>query len=217
MNKYEAFIFDMDGTLIDNMMAHHRTWQVYLKELGLAFSLEEVHQSIHGVNIEIMERLFPGQYSLTERHQLSEEKERRYREEAGEFIELVPGANEFLSLLKEKGCPMGVGTAAPENNMQFAIEKFQLDSFFDTYVHSGMVSKGKPNPEVFQLVAERLLVDVKNCIIFEDSPTGAEAASASGADVVVITTTHSEEEFAHIENIIHFISDYTGIEELNLI
>ena len=77
--KIKGFIFDMDGTMIDNMMVHHRAWQQKLREYGIDWSLEEVHAKVHGVNVELLERLFGDRFTLAERIQISKEKEAAYR------------------------------------------------------------------------------------------------------------------------------------------
>ena len=76
----KALIFDMDGTMVDNMMTHHRGWQKTLAAYGLQLTLEEVVATCHGKNVEIIERIFPGKYSLAERERISFEKESGYRE-----------------------------------------------------------------------------------------------------------------------------------------
>ena len=75
-----AIIFDMDGTMVDNMMTHHRGWQKTLAAYGLQLTMDDVMATCHGKNVEIIERLFPGQYSLAERERISFEKESGYRE-----------------------------------------------------------------------------------------------------------------------------------------
>jgi beta-phosphoglucomutase len=76
----KALIFDMDGTIIDNMMVHHRAWQKQLAIEGFTFSIEEVIEKCHGKNVEIIERLFGDKYSPEERLQFSNQKEAIYRE-----------------------------------------------------------------------------------------------------------------------------------------
>jgi beta-phosphoglucomutase-like phosphatase (HAD superfamily) len=77
-----------------------------------------------------------------------------------------------------------------------------------------MVTKGKPDPQVFQIVAEGMGVPIVECLIFEDSPTGVETALRAGCQVVVVTTTHSQEEFARFPNVLRFIDDYRHLDDL---
>ncbi|MBP8239870.1 MAG: HAD hydrolase-like protein, partial [Saprospiraceae bacterium] len=108
-----AFIFDMDGTMVDNMMVHHRAWQRKLAALGLELTLEEVRQSIHGINEEILERLFGDRFSPEERRRIAWEKEAEYRDIFLSELKLVPGLEAFLKSAQQAGIRMGIGTAAP--------------------------------------------------------------------------------------------------------
>ena len=197
----KALLFDLDGTLVDNMMVHHRAWQRKLKELGLNYSLDRVKEEIHGVNLEILERLFGDSFTLEERKQIAWDKEAAYRDIfAADFqANIVPGAVQFIRQAYEAGIPMAVGTAGPQENAEFVVANLGVGEMMDHLVHSGMVSKGKPDPEVFQQGADALGVDLKDCIIFEDSVTGAKAANNAGCPVVVLTTTHQEPEFSSLE------------------
>lgn len=207
----DGLIFDMDGTLVDNMMTHHRAWQLKLAELGLELTLEEVRQRIHGVNEEILERLFGDRFTTTERQQHAQEKEAAYRRVARGNIQLLPGLDAFLNHALQQDVPMAVGTAAPPENADFVVEELGLDKYFKAVRHSGHVSRGKPDPEVFQLAAAGIGLPVERCLIFEDSPTGAEAAHRAGSPAVVITTTHRAEEFAHLPNVLACLPDYTNL------
>ncbi|MDP5043956.1 MAG: HAD family hydrolase, partial [Leeuwenhoekiella sp.] len=108
--------------------------------------------------------------------------------------------------------PMGIGTAAPKENAEFAIEALSLQPYFKTVVHSDMVQRGKPDPQVFEMVAEHLNIKLSESLIFEDSPTGAKAAANGNSKSIILTTTHSESEFSTIPAIQHFMPDYTQIK-----
>ncbi|NJC27322.1 HAD family hydrolase [Neolewinella antarctica] len=208
---FQALLFDIDGTLVNNMMVHHRAWQRKLKELGLDYSLERVKEEIHGVNLEILERLFGDRFTHEERVQIAWDKEAAYREIFAEELaeNIVPGTLEFIERASELGIPMAVGTAGPEENAFFIVDALHLRPRLGHVVHSGMVSKGKPDPEVFQQAADGINVKLQDCIIFEDSVTGAKAANNAGCPVVVLTTSHVEAEFESVE-VVNFRPDFTG-------
>jgi beta-phosphoglucomutase family hydrolase len=215
-----GFIFDMDGTMVDNMMIHHKAWQIKLKELGLELSLEEVRQTIHGKNEEILARLFGEKYTPEQRKQFADEKEAAYREVSKQDLHAIKGLENFLKEAHFAKIPMGIGTAAPPENVAFGLEKLQLGNYFSSVVDASQVSKGKPDPEVFLRVAHRIHVTIEQCLVFEDSPVGVATALNAGCNVVVITSTHTPEEFAHFPNVKKFISDYSEIslqEALNFI
>ena len=210
-----AFIFDMDGTMVDNMMVHHRAWQIKLAELGLEMELEAVRQTIHGKNEEILAKLFGERFTPEEFKRISWEKENAYRRQFISELKLIEGLPGFLQKVQAKGIPMGVGTAAPAENVNFVLDNiYGLRKYFQTVVHAGMVTKGKPDPQVFQMVAEGMGVPIEECLIFEDSPTGVETAHRAGCQVVVVTTTHHQEEFAHFPNVLQFIDDYQDLDHL---
>jgi beta-phosphoglucomutase len=210
--SHKALLFDLDGTLVDNMMVHHRAWQQKLKELGLDYSLERVKEEIHGVNLEILENLFGDRFTLEERKQIAWDKEAAYRDIfAADFeANIVPGALDFIRQAYNAGVPMAIGTAGPKENAEFVVANLGIGDLMGHLVHSGMVSKGKPDPEVFQQGADALNVDLKDCIIFEDSVTGAKAANNAGCPVVVLTTTHDKPEFSELE-VAGFLPSFVGL------
>lgn len=210
-----AFIFDMDGTMVDNMMVHHRAWQIKLAELGLEMELEAVRQTIHGKNEEILAKLFGDRFTAEDFKRIAWEKENAYRRQFISALKLIDGLPDFLQKVQAKGIPMGVGTAAPAENVNFVLDNiYGLRNYFQTVVHAGMVTKGKPDPQVFQMVAEGMGVPIEECLIFEDSPTGVETARRAGCQVVVVTTTHSQEEFERFPNVLRFIDNYLQLDDL---
>ncbi|MEZ4982855.1 MAG: HAD hydrolase-like protein [Saprospiraceae bacterium] len=145
---YKGLIFDMDGTMVDNMMVHHRAWQKKLAELGLDMTIEEVKEKIHGINEEILERLFGDRFTKEDRKRIAWEKEAAYREIFKPELKLIPGLDVFLNKMKTENMPMAIGTAAPPENANFVIEELQLQDYFNGVFHAGSVSKGKPDRDI---------------------------------------------------------------------
>lgn len=210
--KIKGFIFDMDGTMIDNMMIHHRAWQKKLFELGVDWSIEKVKAEVHGVNIEILERLFGDRFTLAERIQISKEKEEAYRAIYQSEIKLIPGLQSFLTAAKTANIPMAIATAAPPENAYFVLENLPISQYFKALFHSDDVTKGKPDPQVFELAAAALSLPLQDCLIFEDSLTGAEAAHRAGCPAIVVTSTHQASEFTHYKHILQFIDDFSTLK-----
>ena len=194
------------------MTVHHRAWQTKLRELGLEYSLERVKDEIHGVNLEVLERLFGDKYTHEDRLRIAYEKELAYRDIfAPDLVKhTVGGALDFIRAAYAQDVPMAVGTAGPEENAFFVIDGLGIRELMGHVVHSGMVKRGKPDPEVFQQAAEGIGVPLTDCLIFEDSVTGAQAANNAGCPVVVLTTTHRQEEFAGLE-VAAFREDFRGL------
>ncbi|TAE46547.1 MAG: HAD family phosphatase [Bacteroidetes bacterium] len=207
----------MDGTMVDNMNVHNRAWQLQLASIGIDMSIEEVKATCHGKNEEIFERLFGDRFTPEQRRQYSREKEERYREVFLHELKLIEGLSAFLEVAHAAGIPMGIGTAAPPENVNFVLDNLPIRSYFKKVVDAGQVQRGKPDPAVFQMVAEGIGVPIHQCLVFEDSPTGAETALRAGCPAIILTTTHDQEEFAHFTHIKAFVSDFTGLNPLELL
>jgi len=208
-SSYSALLFDMDGTLIDNMGIHHETWRDLLRTLGHDWSIEEVRERVWGKNEEIFERLFPGQYSLEEARQLATQKEKMYIERYRPHISLLPGLEQFLTEAKRAGLPLGIVTAAPRMNVDFAYDALNLGRFFDLVVHADEIARGKPDPEGYLVAARRLSVDAPRCLVFEDAPVGVRAAEAARMDSYVVLTTHGQHEFYGFSKVKGFVADFS--------
>lgn len=207
----------MDGTMVDNMMVHHRAWQRKLAENDLDLTLEEVKESIHGINEEIIERLFGDRFTPDDRRRIAGEKEAAYRDIFLPELKLLDGLEAFLRAAHAIGIPMGIGTAAPRENVDFVLDNLGLRPLFQSVFDAKMVTKGKPDPEVFLKVAEQLALKPENCLVFEDSPTGAEASRRAGMAAVIVATTHKPEEFARFDNVVRIISDYSALRPAELL
>ncbi|HLH19468.1 MAG TPA: beta-phosphoglucomutase family hydrolase [Bryobacteraceae bacterium] len=187
-----ALIFDMDGVIVDSNPTHRRAWELFNRRYGLE-TTEAMHQRMYGKhNADIVRDYFGPDLDDAEVAARGAAKEALYRELAGAGIEqmLVPGVRAFLE--EHRARPMGVGSNAEPANVEFVLERSGLRPFFRTVVDGHQVRRPKPDPEVFLLVAERLGAAPANCIVFEDSPTGVQAALAAGMKVVGIRTTFGD-------------------------
>lgn len=190
-----------------------------LRHYGLDMTLEEVIATCHGKNVEIIERLFPGRFTLAERERISFEKESWYRSIFLPELKLVAGLPELLEAAYAAGIPMGIGTAAPKGNLDFVLDNLNIRHYFKTVLHADDVDKGKPAPDVFFKAAANLGVAPEDCLVFEDSPTGARTALNAGMKAIILTTTHHADEFADIPSVVRCVPDFTPIileEVLNL-
>ncbi|MEO9004124.1 MAG: HAD family phosphatase [Ginsengibacter sp.] len=217
--EIRAFIFDMNGTMIDDMQYHARAWYDILNnDLNAGLTWDEVKVQMYGKNGEVLDRIFGEGHFPSERvEELSMEKERRYQQSYLPHIALLKGFNEFLEKSKHAGVPMAIGTAAIPFNIDFILDHLHLHHFFKAIVSADDVTASKPDPETFVRCAELLHVDPENCLVFEDAPKGVEAARNAGMRAVVITTMHLKEEFEKYDNVISFIDDYQNVSPLNFL
>ncbi|CCH01907.1 HAD-superfamily hydrolase, subfamily IA, variant 3 [Fibrella aestuarina BUZ 2] len=205
----KAVIFDMDGVIADTNSHHEIAWRKYYELHGRTLSNDEFVEYISGKhNRQIVSHLFPGQdLPLDDVDRLGYEKEALFRELYAPDIKPVPGIPDFLAMLKAHGIKTAVATSAPVENLDFVIDTLQLRPFFDELLHEKLVTRPKPNPEIYLKAMAMLGVSAEDSIVFEDSMTGIRAGRASGAKVVGVATTHSPAELAELTNDV--ITDFT--------
>jgi beta-phosphoglucomutase family hydrolase len=215
----KAFIFDLNGTMIDDMSYHTKGWQNLLNnDLGGNFTWDEIKPQMYGKNQEVLVRMLgPNRFTVDEMDRLSLEKEKRYQKEFLPHLQLLPGLNDFLERAYQQNIPMAIGSAAIPFNIDFVLDNLNVRHYFKAIISADDVLLSKPHPETFLKAAQLLGVDPINCIVFEDVPKGAEAAANAGMEAVVITTTHQPEEFEHLQNVIHFAPDFSDEFIRNLI
>lgn len=212
MNNKKAYLFDLNGTMIDDMQYHIKAWHRILNELGANISLERMRDECYGKNNELLERMFPGRFTEDEKNRMSLEKEKQYQQEFKPHLALLPGLHEFLEKAHQEGIKMAIGSAAIMFNINFVLDNLNIRHYFDAIVSADDVAESKPNPETYLKCAAALNIDPKDCLVFEDAPKGVEAALNAGMESVVITLMHEKEDFMRYSNIICFIKDY---RELN--
>lgn len=206
-----AFIFDLNGTMIDDMDYHARAWQHLLNhDLGGHFTGAEVKRQMYGKGEELLVRLFgPTRFTAAELTRLTLEKEKHYQREYRPHLRLLPGLPEFLAAAHQRQIPMAIASAATPFNIDFVLDALNIRPYFSAIVSADDVTLSKPNPETFSKAAQRLGVLPTDCLVFEDVPKGAEAARNAGMKAVVLTTTHAPAEFAYLPNVLHFAANFT--------
>lgn len=208
-----AFIFDLNGTMINDMQYHADAWSGILNDdLKAGLTRDEVKLQMYGKNDELLVRVFGANHFSPERmNELSLEKERRYQAAYLPKLELIKGLQQFLEKAWQEKIPMGIGSAAITFNIDFVLDNLHIRHFFQAIVSADDVATSKPDPETFVQCAQLLNVPPKKCIVFEDAPKGVEAAQNAGMKTVVLTTMHDQEEFEKYNNIIAFIQDYENV------
>ncbi|MXV50783.1 HAD-IA family hydrolase [Pedobacter sp. HMF7647] len=207
----KAFLFDLNGTIIDDMGFHTIAWHKILTEdLGANLTQDEVKLQMYGKNSELLERVFgAGHFSDEEMERYSFEKERRYQEAYRPYLKLIDGLDLFLEKAHLKNVKMAIGSAAIPFNIDFVLDNLKIRRYFPVVVSADDVVLSKPDPETFVKAADLLGINPLDCIVFEDNPKGVEAALRGGMKAVVITTMHEPWEFKHLPNILAFVDNYT--------
>jgi len=212
-----AFIFDMDGTLIDNMRFHTAAWRVMIEENGLPFDEHKFLVATAGqTNREIIPTVF-GEISDERLAELARRKEDLYRDVYLPHRRPLDGLIEFLESARSLDIKLGVATAASNRNMEFILDGIDLRKYFDAVTTSDDVKRGKPDPEIFLLSAERLDSVPERSMVFEDAFGGFEAAKRAGMTAIGLTTVNSAEDILATGNAAEAHSDFTTLKAAELV
>ena len=191
-----GFLFDMDGVVCANMPAHERAWTRFFAGRGISLELKEFRERTMGMPTrEVLRYYFKREVPRDEALTLAAEKEALYRELYLPERRPAEGLRSFLKAARDSGAALGLGTGSRDDNVAFILDGLELRGEFDAVVDGGMVEKGKPDPETFLKLAAALGVPPRDCVVFEDSLLGEEAARRAGMPVVAITTSHRADEF----------------------
>ena len=206
-----AFLFDLNGTVIDDMEFHAEAWhEILTNDLGADMTWEEVKKEMYGKNSEVLARIFgKNHFSEEEATKVSLQKEQYYQQAYKPHLKLINGLHDFLRQAAAHNVKMAIASAAITDNINFVVDNLDVRQYFDALVSADDVTTSKPDPETFLKAAEKLQADPADCIVFEDAPKGVEAAQNAGMRCVVITTAHPKEDFQQYDNVIAYIADYT--------
>lgn len=181
MNK-KGFIFDLDGVIVDTAKYHFLAWQELAKSLDIEFT-EEENEQLKGVSrVRSLEKILAwGNKTISQElfNNLMGKKNEEYLSYIAEMDdnEILPDVPRVLSTLKQQQQPIALGSAS--KNARTILERVNLLSSFDAIVDGNDVSKAKPDPEVFLIAAKQINIRPEDCIVFEDSVAGVEAANTA--------------------------------------
>jgi len=207
MNK-KAFIFDLDGVIVDTAKYHFLAWKKIAKALDINFTPEH-NELLKGVSrvrsLDIILELGNIQAFQEDKDQWLIQKNEDYLSYLVDMneSEILPGVFKILQLLKEKNQGIALGSAS--KNARPILEKTGILSYFDVIVDGNDVTNAKPDPEVFLKAAQLLNIDQKNAIVFEDSVAGIQAANIAG----MISVGIGEETILHEAD--YIFKDFTEI------
>jgi beta-phosphoglucomutase len=211
LNKKQAFIFDMDGVLTDNMQFHADSWVELFRDFGLkGLDAERYLVETAGMKgLDVLRYFLDPEISEREAERLTELKDFLYRVMSRDRIKAMPGLGQFLVDASQRGVKLGIGTGAGPKNIDYVLGILEMSDKFQAIVDPFQVRHGKPQPDIFLRVATLLEVPPSACIVFEDAIPGVEAARKAGMQCVALTTTNSAEAFSHFDNVLQVIDDFT--------
>jgi beta-phosphoglucomutase len=181
MNK-KGFIFDLDGVIVDTAKYHFLAWKKLAKSIGIHFT-EVQNEQLKGVSrVKSLEKILNwGNKTISDEafNELMAKKNEDYLSYISKMDEneILPDVPKVLNYLIRENQPISLGSAS--KNAREILKKVKLYNQFDAIVDGNDVSKAKPDPEVFLIAAEQLKMQPENCIVFEDSVAGVQAANAA--------------------------------------
>jgi beta-phosphoglucomutase family hydrolase len=203
-------IFDWDGVIADSSAQHIEAWKAVAEEEHFIFREELFRQSFGMKSEQIIPDLFQWTHDNVEVRRLDKRKEKIYRElvvanGTGTFL----GVKEFLIMLKQHGISCIIGSSAPRANVTTALDFLGFSDFFCGIVCGEDVTLGKPDPQIFLTAAQKIGLQPRECIVFEDALVGIAAARAGGMKVVAVTATYKRSELSAADRIVDRLDELT--------
>lgn len=201
-------IFDLDGVLVDTAKYHYLAWKELAQELGFDFT-EKDNEQLKGISrmrsLEILLQI--GKITVTQEQklELADRKNRRYVQMLQKLTkaDLLEGAEACILHLRQAGVKIALGSAS--KNAPFILEKIGIRHLFDAVVDGNMVSRAKPDPEVFSTAVRLLALEPEECCVFEDAQAGIKAAKAAGCLAIAVDKA---ETLAGADITIHTLSQF---------
>lgn len=211
-----AFLFDMDGTMVDSMPWHERSWAALGREAGVPPpDADFFHRTSGMTGLEVM-RLYVGARPDDELAALVARKEALYRALFAPRFAEVKGFMSFARRARAAGVPLACATAGGPDNIEFVHGLLDCGDLFAAVVGAHDVQRGKPHPDLFLLAAQRLGVAPGQCLVFEDAPHGIEAARRAGMRAVAIATTLDADTLGAPSHVVARAADFTTLDPLAL-
>ena len=204
-----AVIFDMDGVLVDTYRAHFQSWRDIAAEEGLALTENEFAATFGRTSREIIEMLWSeGRYSDAEILAIDARKEAAFRDLIRADFPIMPGAIDLVDSLTLAGWALAVGSSGPPENIELVLDRLGRRDAFAAVVTGMDVTRGKPDPQVFLIAAERLGVSPDRCAVVEDAPAGVAAAHAAGMKSIGFASTgRSREELGEADLVVDALAE----------
>lgn len=213
MRQPIAFIFDIDGTMVDSMETHAKAWLELFKQIGLEYEEQALRRLIVGrTTDDILRQALGGNISAIELNRLAQLKETIFRRLYSSHLTPVPGLLNFLEKSRQLGIPMAVASSAGRENIDFILSGLGITSFFNAILGDETGCRSKPYPDIYLAAARRLGVRAQDCLVFEDSAVGIQAALRANMTVVAIATSLEPQEIRQRFPVAMVVRDFNEID-----
>ena len=192
-SRWRAVIFDMDGVLVDNSPYYAAAWVQFLTEnADLARSDFPAQQTFGRRNADLLPEVFGRPLSLPEIDRLGNRLEELYLERFLPHLVPMPGLIPLLDGLQRAGIATAVASSAPRRNVSLIVERLGLNGRFAFTLSESDVLRGKPDPQIYRLAAQRLGCSAGECLVFEDALVGISAARGAGMTCVALASSYPD-------------------------
>ena len=204
-------IFDVDGVLVDSYDAHYESWLLLGRERGFTMSPEQFVTTFGRTSREVIRDCWPQLATSDEAvREMDERKEALYRDILRQNFPAMDGARELIDALAAAGFTLAVGSSGPPPNVTLTLEQLGRLDKFQAVVTGQDVKFGKPNPQVFEIGAERLGLPPSHCLVIEDAPAGVEAAHAGGFVCLgLMSKGRNEDQLREADHVVSSLREVT--------
>jgi len=207
LERFKAVVFDMDGLMIDTERLYFEVERVIARDFGKEVKDETLWKMMGRKPIEAI-TVFAEDLGLDiSPEELLGIRDNLFVKKLVNEVEAMPGLSDILNSLKGK-LKMGIATGSPSKFLKIVLDKLNIGGYFDIFVTSDEVQKGKPDPEVYNIAAMRLQVLPSECIVLEDSSNGALAAVKAGCYTIAVPSVYTDkQDFSFVNYIARDLRD----------
>jgi beta-phosphoglucomutase len=216
-NDQCGIIFDMDGVIVDTAAYHFEAFARLGEEAGFNITEEQFRITFGWHNADIFPYLYGRPVPDEELARMAGRKESIFQQAIRGKVTALPGVSELVPALKAAGFHLAIGSSTPRANVDLILGELGFQPFFEAIASGEDVIKGKPDPQVFLLAAERLGVPPERCVVIEDAVAGVQAALNAGMKALAVTTNHSSEALRHAHRVVDRLTEVSAVDFLALL
>lgn len=212
MRKFEAAIFDLDGTVIDSMYVWAKVDVDFLTQRGIPVT-REYTESVRGMFFETAAEYTRSTYGLDESvEEIVQIWLDMARHEYANNVRLKPYTKEYLDFLKQRGVKLGMATSSNPYLLEPVLKNNGIERYFDEICYTSQVGRNKSFPDIYIYTAKKLGVSERNCVVFEDIPEGINGAKKADMYAVAVYDEASKENEQYLRSVAdRYIFDFSDM------
>lgn len=212
MSELKAAIYDLDGVIVNTVPIHFKAWKKMFSEYGIEFTFDDYKKKVDGIPRTDGAKAILTELDSQELKKACDKKQAYFLEFLNnEGIETYDSTLNLMQQLKENG--INVAIISSSKNLPYILEKINRPKLYDTYISGHDITKGKPDPQVFLMAADRVKAQAKDCVVFEDAVLGVEAAKRGSMKCVGVDRYKSPERLNKADIVVSDLSE-VSLEKL---